>query len=105
MTNEMMTFPLTQNDFPAKKHLDDDVFQSTWTLWRMRAILCFAGGFVSLVLGILLIVITWFTTSAISGVIARVAIIEALPLMIFGAHCLDKLDFMEKAARKKRLGL
>jgi hypothetical protein len=105
MTNEMMVFPLAQNDFPAKKHLDDDAFQSTWTLWQTGAILCFAGGFVSLVLGILLIVITSFTATAVSGVIARAAIIEALPLMMFGAHCLDKLDFMEKAARKKRLGL
>ncbi|HEX9927098.1 MAG TPA: hypothetical protein VGB02_01015 [Pyrinomonadaceae bacterium] len=105
MTNEMMTFPLAQNKFPAKKHLNGEAFQSTWMLWRMGAILCFAGGFLSVALGILLIVITWFTASAVSSVIARVAIIETLPLMMFGAHCLDKLDFIEKAARKKRLGI
>ena len=103
MANEMMTFPLAQYDFPAKKHLDGDTFQSTWTLWQTGAIFCFAVGFLSLVLGFLLLVITYFTASALSAVAARVAITAALPLMMLGAHCLDKLDFIEKSANEKRL--
>lgn len=100
--NEMI-FPLAQNDLSAKKHLEDDAFQSTRKLWQTGAIACFAIGFLLLVLGILLLFIAWFTNSALSGVLAKRALIAPIPLMMLGAHCLDKLDFIEKAAKKKRL--
>lgn len=98
-----MIFPLSQNDISAKKHFGRDSFQPAWTAWHAGAILCFAVGFLSLVSGILLFVISWLTASALFVVIASAAIIATFLLMTFGAHCLDKLDLMEKAERKKRL--
>jgi hypothetical protein len=101
-----MIFPLAQKAFPAKKHLEDEKFQSTRKFWQTGAILCFAGGFLSLVSGILLIIITWFMNSTLSGGIAgRMVIIAAIPLMMLGAHCLDKLDLIENTAKKKRVGI
>lgn len=100
--NEMI-FPLAQNDLSAKKHSEDDVFQAPRKLWQMSAIIYFTIGFLSLILGILLLFIAWFTNSPLSGVLAKWALIAPIPLMMFGAHCLDKLDFIEKAAKKKRL--
>lgn len=99
--NEMI-YPLAQNDFPAKKNSDGAAFQSTGTICRTVAILCFALGFLSLVLGILLTITIWFTALVSPGFIAKSAIFSAIPLMMLGAHYLDKLDLMEKAAKKKR---
>lgn len=100
--NEMI-FTLGQNGLSAKKHSEDDALHLTRKLWQTGAIVCFATGFLSLVSGFLLLLAAWFTNSALSGVLAKWALVAPIPLMMLGAHCLDKLDFIEKAAREKRL--
>ena len=90
-----------------RKHVDNDEFQINFTSWHVGAILGLGGGVLSGLAGLILTAVAFFVGNEIApaslNVAATALIFITFPAMTFGAHCLDKLDFIEKAAKKKRL--
>jgi hypothetical protein len=76
---------------------------STWANWGAVCGLCL--GLVSPVIGALLTVIAWFTGSEWHGLhphrTGTVLFVLTIPLLIFGAHCLDLADRREREARHR----
>lgn len=77
---------------------------STWTSWG--AVCGLSLGIVAPVIGALLTVIAWFTGSEWHGLhlqrTGTVLFVLTIPLLIFGAHCLDLSDRREQEARNRR---
>lgn len=77
---------------------------SNWTNWG--AVCGLSLGIIAPVVGALLTVITWFTGSEWHGLhlhrTGTVLFVLTIPLLIFGAHCLDLSDRQERAGRNRR---
>lgn len=76
----------------------------TWTNWGAVCGLCF--GIISPIVGSLFTVIAWFTGSEWHGLhlhrTGTVLFVLTIPLLIFGAHCLDLSDRQNTETRKRR---
>ena len=77
---------------------------SSWTNWG--AVCGLGFGIVSPIAGALLTVIAWLTGSEWHGLhlhrTGTVLFVLTIPLLIFGAHCLDLSDRQAKEARQAR---
>jgi hypothetical protein len=77
---------------------------STWAGWGAICGLCF--GIISPVLGSIFTVVAWFTGSEWHGLhlhrTGTVLLALTIPLLAFGAHCLDLVDRKNKEARHLR---
>jgi hypothetical protein len=77
---------------------------STWTNWG--AVCGLSLGIVAPVVGSLLTAIAWFTGSEWHGLhlhrTGTVLFVLTIPLLIFGAHCLDLSDRRESRTRRRR---
>jgi hypothetical protein len=67
-----------------------------WAWQSIGAVSGLIGGVLSPVLGTLLIAVTWFVhseriVSSING-LSIVSFVLTIPLLVFGAHCLDLLE-------------
>ncbi len=80
---------------------------STWTNWG--AVFGLSLGIVAPIFGALLTAIGWFTGSEWHGLhlqrTGTALFVLTIPLLIFGAHCLDLSDKRQKAARNRRSNL
>ncbi|MFL6209925.1 MAG: hypothetical protein ACJ74W_13795 [Pyrinomonadaceae bacterium] len=78
----------------------------TWDLLSVGAVAGLAGGVVSALFGALLTATGWFSNTAGPGVYVKLAGTSALlltiPLLIFGACCLDVLEGRKHKARAAR---
>jgi hypothetical protein len=76
-----------------------------WTWTGVGALLGLGGGFVSPIVGVLCAVIGWLTRHAWHGLALQRAgtalFFLALPLLIFGAHCLDLIDGEETSLEEQ----
>lgn len=77
-----------------------------WT-WRMGGAVCGLGcGIISPVIGLVLTAIAWFTGPEWHGLSVHrdgtVLLFLTIPLLLFGAHCLDLVDRERAKARKPR---
>jgi hypothetical protein len=76
----------------GKKELPD----SSWTIWHIGAGVGLLGGTIILLLASFLSIFQYFYGEAQHGIWLYVIV---LPLWIIGAHCLDKVEEIEKARR------
>ena len=77
-----------------------------WT-WRIGGAICGLGfGIISPLVGSILTAIAWFTGPEWHGFAiqrdATVLLFLTVPLLIFGAHCLDLMDKQDEVASKSR---
>jgi hypothetical protein len=77
-----------------------------WTWTSVGAVCGLCLGLISPLLGSVLTAITWFTGPEWHGLhlhrTGTVLFVLTLPLLAFGAHCLDLSDRQEQKARKPR---
>jgi hypothetical protein len=76
----------------------------TWQSGGAACGLCF--GLIAALIGSVLTAITWFTGPSWDGFALQrdgtVLLFLTIPLLAFGAHCLDLLDQQEKKTKKAR---
>ena len=75
--------------------------------WKSAGAVCgLCGGIISPVIGSVLTAIAWFTGPEWHGLSLHrdgtVLFFLAIPLLIFGAHCLDLLEKQSKEVKKRR---
>jgi len=77
-----------------------------WTWRSSGAVFGLGGGIIAPVLGSVFTAITWFTGPEWHGMslhrYGTVLLFLTIPLLIFGAHCLDLMDRQAAKARKSR---
>ena len=78
------------------------------TTWKNRgAVLGLGGGLIAPIVGSFLTIVSWFADPAWHGFslhyAATALFVLTLPLLIFGAHCLDLLDKKKTADQKERV--
>ena len=104
-------FSLALNQSAAsmiERHQDVDRFSAHWTVWHTGAILGLVGGFLAGIGGLLICTTTYFAAASLSEVnlisdanlIGTCLTISTIPLLMAGAHCLDKLD---ESVKKREL--
>lgn len=88
------------NSFAAES-VEDRKLQSFWL--SVGAGLGLAGGFAAGVAGFLLTVMSWLFGNELAasdvGKSATYLILAMIPLIMLGAHCLDKIDDLKRAKR------
>ena len=98
----------TEFSLPEKKSTAHAVLEqmrthgSPWTYWGAACGLCFGIG--APIIGSILTVIAWFTGSEWHGLhlqrTGTVLFVLTIPLLAFGAHCLDLSDRRAREARQ-----
>jgi len=96
-------------DYDLQEHQEWDIYEemrrlietNPWAWQSIGAVAGLLGGVLSPVLGTLLIAVKWFVhservVSSLNGLII-VSFVLTIPLLTFGAHCLDLLE--RKTAR------
>jgi hypothetical protein len=77
-----------------------------WTWRACGAVFGLSCGIISPLIGSVLTAIAWFTGPEWHGLFIQrygtVLLFLTIPLLIFGAHCLDLVDKQEEKARKSR---
>jgi len=100
----------TESSFPKRKLRRPGLVEQTlvhgWT-WRTGgAVFGLCGGIVSPLIGSVLTAISWFTGPEWHGLPVHrggtVLLFLTIPLLIFGAHCLDLMDKQDEEATKSR---
>lgn len=103
MTSE---FSLTTSKRARARVLVEQMRVHGWT-WRSGgAVLGLCGGIIAPIVGSILTAIAWFIGPVWHGLFLQrdgtVMLFLTIPLLIFGAHCLDLMDRQEERARKSR---
>lgn len=82
------------------KHIDEDIFQKTWSWWNIGAIFGLLGGMLAILIAVVLTIAMWlFKKDAVHislQTATNVLFYSAFPLLFFGAYCLDKIDEIVK---------
>ena len=105
-----IAMPMRHNDHgPWQKYVEQVLFvkfpetQPGWTWQRVGAMFGLVGGVVSITFGSLLTAISWLVGTGASGWYVQrfgtVFLLATIPLLLFGAHC---LDLLEKRARQEK---
>ena len=80
-----------------------------WTWRTSGAVFGLSCGIISPLIGSILTAIAWFTGSEWHGFFIQrdgtVLLFLTIPLLIFGAHCLDLMDKQDEGSSKSRLKL
>lgn len=88
---------------PKRLHLRPDTQSPRigWTRQRLGAAFGLTAGLVALMFGLLFTAVAWVAQSGhfLKG-FGTALLIISLPLLLFGAHCLDASEKQEKAARR-----
>jgi hypothetical protein len=89
----------------GQRELIDDIKFHGWTWKVMSATFGLAGGFTAAVFGSALTAITWLTGYAAGYGLylhrtGTLLLVLTMPLLIFGAHCLDLQDSTSKQNSK-----
>ncbi len=109
MLKSDFSFPVNQSGLRlVERHIDIDQFSEHWTIWHSGAILGLVGGFLAGVGGLILCAATYFAAASVSeanvvtdaNLIGTCLTISTIPLLMVGAHCLDKID---ESVKKKEL--
>lgn len=78
-------------------------FESSWFWYHLGAALGLVGGFLATIIGLILTAMTRLAGSeiaaSVTGQLGVWMIIATIPAMMFGAHCLDKIEAASKARR------
>jgi Ca2+/Na+ antiporter len=78
-----------------------------WTWKSCGAVVGFCGGIIASLLGLVVTAIAWFTGAEWQGVHLQrdgtILLFLTIPLLIFGAHCLDLIDKQDEKASKPRV--
>ena len=89
----MYTLP---EDFPTPHSAIRDSLHGSWNRRSSGVAIGLCGGFVALIAGSILTLISWFIDPKWHGVFlhqtSTFLFVLALPLLIIGAHCLDLID-------------
>ena len=84
---------------PAREDLDNN---HSW--WNFTAFLCLAGGISFGIIGLFLGGIGYFVgADGIDSKIGTILVFAAFPLMLFGAHALDKVSESAKEEELKKI--
>lgn len=99
----MVTTYTLQEDIPTPYSAMRQSLRGSWN-WKSRgAVIGLCSGLLAPILALILTVISWFSDPAWHGFFLHTAattlFVVALPLLIFGAHCLDLLDKDKKLAQ------
>ena len=82
------------------KHIDEYIFQKTWSWWNIGAIFGLLGGMSAILIAVVLTLAMWlFKRDAVHislQTVTNVLFYSAFPLLFFGAYCLDKIDEIVK---------
>lgn len=101
-------FPVTtKNQFSPNiktaKHIDHRSFGTVWTWWHAGAALGLLGGLLAGIIGFFLAILKSAEGNDIASAdisrMATILIVLTIPMMMFGAVCLDKIEDIEKARR------
>lgn len=78
-----------------------------WSWKSCGAVVGFFGGIIAPILGLAVTATTWFTGPEWQGFHLQrdgtVLLFLTIPLLIFGAHCLDLIDMQDEKASKPRV--
>ena len=89
-------------DFPTPHSAIRDSLHGSWNRRSSGVAIGLCGGFVALIAGSILTLVSWFIDPKWHGVFlhqtSTFLFVLALPLLVIGAHCLDLID------RDKRRG-
>jgi hypothetical protein len=92
-----------QEDFPPLYSAMRESLRGSWNWKSCGAVLGLCSGLVAPILAAIFTVISWFSDPVWHGFALHTAATSlfavALPLLIFGAHCLDLLDKDKKLAQ------
>jgi len=104
MIRERTYFPAGKDKgFVTAAHVDQDAFESTWSWWHVGASLGIGAGLLGGLLGFILTTLTWLAGNELAasniGLIGTSLIVGIIPLMILGAHSLDKIDSIKASKR------
>jgi hypothetical protein len=100
----------SESSLPKRKLRPHGLVEQTrvhgWT-WRTGGAICGLGcGIIAPLVGSILTAIAWFTGPEWHGFFLRrdgaVLLFLTIPLLIFGAHCLDLVDRQAEKERKSR---
>jgi ABC-type transport system involved in cytochrome c biogenesis permease component len=100
----------TESSLPVTKLIPQSLLKEMrvhgWTWQACGAVLGLCCGIISPVIGSVLTAIAWFTGPKWHGLFLQrdgtVLLFLTIPLLIFGAHCLDLIEKEDKKARKPR---
>jgi len=103
----------TESSLPKTKLMPRDLSEQVtvhgWTWRASGAVFGLSCGIISPLIGSVLTAISWFTGPVWHGFFIQrygtVLLFLTIPLLIFGAHCLDLMDKQDEAASKSRLKL
>lgn len=89
--------------------IEDRAARKNRSWYTFGAIVGLAGGIIAALIGSVLTAITWFTgTDAVSSFIHTLGtslLFMTIPLLILGAHCLDRVEKEIEKSRKSHVGL
>lgn len=94
----MTDIPLTIERISETANLDGNEHYEKGSTWKSAAFLCFAGSIILGIVGLLISGIGYFAADRFDSNVGTVLVFLAFPLMLFGAHALDKVS---EAAKKK----
>lgn len=96
MTTTAITFNAeTRNVQRASDKSCYDYKEPAWNRYHFLAIFGFGGGAIAALLGLLCTIVAWFGATEAYATLSFVAtslVVAAMPLLILGAHALDKID-------------
>jgi hypothetical protein len=89
------------------RELTDSIKYHGWTCATVGAVAGLAGGFLAALLGSALLLVAWVEGAAQgSGVSLHrwgtILLLLTMPLLVFGAHCLDRQEAASKWASKRK---
>jgi hypothetical protein len=78
------------------KHIDEDFFQKSWSLWHFGATFGFFGGIVAILTGLVMTFAIWISQHNSWHIsfqkLTNTLFYCSFPMLFIGAYCLDKID-------------
>ena len=95
----MTEIPLTIEQISETSNRDGNERNENESGWKSVAFLCFAGSIIFGIVGLLISGIGYFAADRFDSNVGTILVFLAFPLMLFGAHALDKVS---EAAKKQK---
>lgn len=80
----------------GKAEHTDNKWHKSQTWWGFTAFFCFAGGFLSAIFGLLMSGIGHLANEGFDSAVGTILVALFFPMMMFGAHALDKVSEEER---------
>jgi hypothetical protein len=98
-----MTFTPPQKYRSTSAIRDGRVSKTPWDVRSLGVVVGLAGGMVAFLFGSVFTAISWFTQAdSVIKTMGTVLLFMTIPLLIFGAVCLDSLEKKKKMEKESR---